>query len=125
MARIISFSIEEDDLLELGEVEKRYRNRSEAIRAGVKHLALEEKALDSLKGYCTAIVIVVHSDEAEADVSSVKHDFANEVKTQVHNSLGKKCAEVFVLEGSSGRLTEFYRRLRQAKKIAYSKFLEI
>ena len=96
MAKIVSFSLEENDLKKLTEIEKKYRNRSEALRAGIEHVFLEERSLEPTTDYSEAIIIVVHNHHAEPDISRLKHDFSNEIKTQVHNTLGKKCVEVFI-----------------------------
>ncbi len=125
MAEIVSFSLDGEDLLRLKGVEKNFRNRSEALRAGIEHLALEEQAIESLRGFCNAVVLVVHSHAAEAEISKVKHDFSGEIKTQVHNSLGEKCVEMFLLEGQADELVDFFRKIKLVRKVSYCKFLPV
>jgi CopG family nickel-responsive transcriptional regulator len=122
---IVSISLNDTILKEIDSIKNSvgYSGRSEVIRAGVRLLILENKENEKLSGNINAILLLVHSPEAEDVVSEIKHNFEEVTTTQIHNHLRNKCLEIFVLDGDSKRIKEMVRQYQISRKIDYLKLI--
>ncbi|MEM4633962.1 MAG: CopG family ribbon-helix-helix protein [Candidatus Anstonellaceae archaeon] len=116
---IISVSLDDDALRELSQLEKiGFSSRSDAIRAGIKALVAESKARSKLSGSIKAVLLVVHSQVEEAAANDQKHRFDDVIRTQLHSDMSKgKCLEVFIMEGSASRISEFANLVQTSKGV--------
>ena len=123
---IISASIDEETLSELDFLCKSlsFSGRSEAIRAGIRSLAAENKSVDGLTGVMKAVLLLVHEENAEKSASHLAHEFEDVVSTHMHSNLKRgKCLEIFVLDGSAERIRALYRAAKASKKMDYARLV--
>ena len=126
MAKIISISLDDGMLSEILKLEKemKFSGRSELVREGIRALLDEKKSRDVLEGEVECILIAVHDENAEDDITEVKHKYEKIIKTQVHNNLkNDKCLEVFVLNGRAESIRDFSSELQTNRKISYTKLV--
>ncbi|MFA5929840.1 MAG: CopG family ribbon-helix-helix protein [Candidatus Micrarchaeia archaeon] len=123
---IISASIDDETLSELDSLCKTllFSGRSEAIRAGIRSLAAENKSAEGLSGEMKAVLLLVHQENAEKGASSLAHEFEDVVSTHIHSNLRReKCLEIFVLAGDSGRIRGLFRAAKGSKKMEYARLV--
>ena len=123
---IISVSIDDETLEELDAIEKSlsFSGRSEAVRAGVRSLASENRNAENLKGEIKAVLLLVHEERAEGSASSLAHDFEDIISTQIHSNLKVgKCLEIFVLSGDARRIRGLFMQAKASKKMEYSRLI--
>ena len=72
---IVSISLTDEILKEIDTLQKNlgFSGRSDAIRAGIRSFVSEEKQKEDLSGDVNAILLVVHNDEYDNQVTEVKH----------------------------------------------------
>jgi CopG family transcriptional regulator, nickel-responsive regulator len=121
---IISISINDRLLKEIDRLEKEqgYSGRSEVIRAGLRLLISEEKEKSRLTGEVEGTVIVVNEEKYNEEISLIRHEFNNIIKTQIHNHLDShKCLQIFVIRGSAAKVKELVKKFQTSKKTEYVK----
>ena len=126
MAKIISISLDDGMLSEILKLEKemKFSGRSELVREGIRALLDEKKSRDVLEGEVECILIAVHDENAEDDITEVKHKYEKIIKTQVINNLkNDKCLEVFVLNGRAELKKEFSSEPPTHRKISCPKLV--
>ena len=123
---IISASIDEGTLCELDALCKSlpFSGRSEAIRAGIRSLAAENKSAEGLSGGIKAVLLLVHEEKVEKSASSLSHEFEDVVSTHIHSNLRRgKCLEIFVLDGEAGRIRALFKAAKASKKMEYARLV--
>ena len=123
---IISVSIDGETLEELDSIEKSFgfSGRSEAVRAGVRSLAAENKGVEKLAGEIKAVLLLVHEERAEGSASGLAHEFEDVISTQIHSNLKiGKCLEIFVLSGNAERIRGLFRQAKASKKMEYARLV--
>jgi len=123
---IISISVDDDTLKAADEaVEKmKMRNRSELFRRGVESVLSEVRQNDALPQNSDAVLIVMHDEDAEGEVTAIKHNYEKITVMQTHTHVGAdKCLEVFVLKGDGKKMSAFSQELLSNRKIQYSKLV--
>ncbi len=82
-----------------------FSGRSEIIRAGIRAFIQEEKQKSNLKDVQNAVLLVVHADEFDDRVASIKHSYEDLIRTHLHNKIDDgRCMEMFFLDGDSKRI---------------------
>lgn len=126
MTKIISMSLSEDLLAEIGHLEKSlgFSGRSEVIRAGVRMLLADARDKERLSGKISGVLLVIHSQGAEGAVTQLKHRFEDIIHTQIHSHMkGDKCLEIFTLEGPAARVVELQKKLTTGGRMDYVKLV--
>lgn len=104
---IVSISLNNEILKELDNLQQTmgFTGRSEIIRAGIRMFVQEEKQKRDLKGGQNAILLVVHDNEFDDQVTGIKHDYEDLIKTHLHNKIdGNRCVELFLLDGDTKKI---------------------
>ncbi|MCX8197931.1 MAG: CopG family ribbon-helix-helix protein [Candidatus Micrarchaeota archaeon] len=116
---IISVSLDNQTLSELSDLLKTgFSSRSDAIRAGIKALVAEKKARSRLSGTAKAVLLVIHTQDAEAEANDPKHSFDDVIRTQLHSDMRDgRCLEVFIMEGRAERVAKFVERMQASSGI--------
>lgn len=117
---IISVSLSDASLRELDRMRREmgFAGRSEIIRAGIRLFAQEEKQRTAARGRQSAILMVLHADEYDAQVAGIKQDYEDLVRTHLHNKIdGDRCVELFVLDGDGSRICEVTNGFRTNKRM--------
>ena len=123
---IISASIDDETLSELDSLCKSlsFSGRSEAIRAGIRSLAAENKSVDGLTGAMKAVLLLVHEEKVEKSASHLAHEFEDVVSTHIHSNLKRgKCLEIFVLDGGAERIRALFKSAKASKKMDYARLV--
>ncbi len=127
MAKIVSFSLDNESLELLDKIEKitSFKNRSELIRAALQILLNESKNLEELEGHISAILVVTHVERTEYELSRIQHQFNDVISTQIHNNMHGMCMETFILHGNAQTIRSFVRTLKESKAVSYVKLMVV
>ncbi len=123
---IISISLNDRILEEIDKIkdEMGFSGRSEVIRAGVRSLSAEFEEDKKLEGKIKSVLLMVHDESNEHEVSDIMHSFRDVVTTHIHTNLkGEKCLEIFVLDGDASRIKELIKLPKTNRKIEYVKLI--
>jgi len=106
--------------------EKKYANRSEAIRDLIRDGLVREEWV-GVKGEVTGVITIVydhHKRELVDTLMSVQHDHQGMIIASQHIHLNHdNCLEVIIVKGASGRTRELFSRLRSAKGVKHGEFV--
>ncbi len=119
---IISISLNDKLLKEINKLEKEqgYSGRSEVIRAGLRLLVNEEREKSKLSGEIEGVIIVVNQERYNEDISKIRHEFNDIIKTQIHNHLeSHKCLQIFVIKGNAEKVKIILKKFQTCKKAEY------
>ncbi len=123
---IVSVSIDEETL---GEADKAvetlgFGNRSDVFRKGVKTLLAEMRTSEGLPANANAVLIAIHREAHEDEITRVKHMFEKIITMQTHTKLDDEhCLEIFVLKGDGKKVGQLAEAFASNKKIKYSKLV--
>lgn len=128
MLPIVSVSLNDDILKEMDVLQKAlgFSGRSEIVRAGIRQLAAEEKDRQNLVGFIHALLMVVHSEESEKQVTDMKHGYDELVQTHLHSKIrGDRCLEVFLLKGQAEEVKKMTKEFQSNKKMDHVKLISM
>jgi len=117
---IVSISLNDEILKQIDTLQKSlgFSGRSDAIRAGIRSFVSEEKQKEDLSGNVNAILLVIHNDEYDNQVTDVKHSFEDLITMHLHSKIeGDKCMELFILKGESDIVSEITKNFQTNKKM--------
>ena len=117
---IVSISLNDEILKQIDSLQKNlgFSGRSDAIRAGIRSFVSEEKQKEDLSGNVNAILLVVHNDEYDNQVTDVKHSFEDLITMHLHSKIeGDKCMELFILKGESELVSDITKNFQINKKM--------
>ena len=117
---IVSISLNDEILKQIDALQKSlgFSGRSDAIRAGIRSFVSEEKQKEDLSGDVNAILLVVHNDEYDNQVTDVKHSFEDLITMHLHSKIeGDKCMELFILKGESELVSDITKNFQINKKM--------
>ena len=117
---IVSISLNDEILKQIDTLQKNlgFSGRSDAIRAGIRSFVSEEKQKEDLSGNVNAILLVIHNDEYDNQVTDVKHSFEDLITMHLHSKIeGDKCMELFILKGESDIVSEITKNFQTNKKM--------
>lgn len=125
---IVSVSLNDDILSEMDSLQKAlgFSGRSEIVRAGIRQLAAEEKDRQNLVGFTHALLMVVHDEESEKQVTDLKHGYDELVQTHLHSKVrGDRCLEVFLLKGDAEDVKKMTKEFQSNKKMDHVKLISM
>ena len=117
---IISISLNENIIQELDKLQKLlgFSGRSEIVRASVRNLLLEEKRIDELSGVLHSVLLVIHDEKSDQEISEIRHGFDKIINTHIHNKIDKdRCLEIFVLYGDAREIKNITKRFQGNRKM--------
>ena len=117
---IVSISLNDEILKQIDALQKNlgFSGRSDAIRAGIRSFVSEEKQKEDLSGNVNAILLVVHNDEYDNQVTEVKHSYEDLITMHLHSKIeGDKCMEFFILKGESELVSDITKNFQINKKM--------
>ena len=103
---IVSISLNNDILTEIDNLQKAlgFSGRSEIVRAGIRNLLAEEKDRQDLYGDLFAVLLAIHDEKSDDQVTEMRHDYDKLITTHIHNKIDRdRCLEIFLLNGESCR----------------------
>jgi CopG family nickel-responsive transcriptional regulator len=117
---IISISLNENIIQELDKLQKflGFSGRSEIVRASVRNLLLEEKRIEELDGILHSVLLVIHDEKSDQEISEMRHDYDKIINTHIHNKIDKdRCLEIFVLYGDSNDIKNMTKKFQGNRKM--------
>jgi CopG family transcriptional regulator, nickel-responsive regulator len=117
---IISISLNENIIQKLDKLQKflGFSGRSEIIRASVRNLLLEEKRIDELSGILHSVLLVIHDEKSDQEISEIRHGFDKIINTHIHNKIDKdRCLEIFVLYGDAREIKNITKKFQGNRKM--------
>lgn len=117
---IISISLNENIIQELDKLQKflGFSGRSEIVRASVRNLLLEEKRIDELSGVLHSVLLVIHDEKSDQEISEIRHGFDKIINTHIHNKIDKdRCLEIFVLYGDAKEIKDITKKFQGNRKM--------
>ncbi len=125
---VISLSINDQLLSELDKIQSKmgFSGRSEALRAAIRLLLAEAPREIASDENAVALLLLIHTHDAEDVVTEAKHRFLDIIHTQIHNRFkADKCLELFILNGQPSRIMELRNIFQKSDLIDYVKMLVI
>jgi CopG family nickel-responsive transcriptional regulator len=122
----MSISLNDNIIKDMDKLQKElgYSGRSEMIRAGIRMLIASERENSKLSGMISGTLIVVNEERNNEDISRIRHDHNEIIKTQIHNHMDShKCLQIFILEGDAVKVKRLMKDLQTSKKADYVKLV--
>jgi CopG family nickel-responsive transcriptional regulator len=117
---IVSISLNENIIQELDKLQEilGFSGRSEIVRASVRNLLLEEKRIEGLTGVLHSVLLVIHDEKSDQEISEMRHDYDRIINTHIHNKIDKdRCLEIFVLYGDSEDIKNMTKKFYGNRKM--------
>lgn len=103
-----------------------FSGRSEIIRAGIRNLLSDERMKEDLDGEINSLLLAVHDEDSDDQVSSIRHDFDKIIIVHLHNKIDKdRCLEIFSLKGDAKDIKEISRQLQVNKRMHFVKLIVV
>ena len=124
---IVSVSLNEDIIESLDKLKSLgFSGRSEIIRAGIRNLLSDERMKEDLDGEINSLLLAVHDEDSDDQVSSIRHDFDKIIIVHLHNKIDKdRCLEIFALKGDAKHIKEISRQLQINKRMHFVKLIVV
>lgn len=124
---IVSVSLNEDIIESLDKLKSLgFSGRSEIIRAGIRNLLSDERMKEDLDGEINSLLLAVHDEDSDDQVSSIRHDFDKIIIVHLHNKIDKeRCLEIFSLKGDAKDVKEISRQLQINKRMHFVKLIVV
>jgi CopG family nickel-responsive transcriptional regulator len=125
---IVSVSLNDDILQEVDKLQKTlgFSGRSEIVRAGIRNLLAEERDRQNLTGNLYAILMVIHDEKSDDQVSEMRHDYDKLIGTHIHNKIdGDRCLEIFMLKGEAEDIRDMTKKFQSNKKMDHVKLMAL
>lgn len=103
-----------------------FSGRSEIIRAGIRNLLSDERMKEDLDGEINSLLLAVHDEDSDDQVSSIRHDFDKIIIVHLHNKIDRdRCLEIFSLKGDAKDVKEISRQLQINKRMHFVKLIVV
>ena len=124
---IVSVSLNEDIIESMDKLKSLgFSGRSEIIRAGIRNLLSDERMKEDLDGEINSLLLAVHDEDSDDQVSSIRHDFDKIIIVHLHNKIDKdRCLEIFSLKGDAKDIKAISRKLQVNKKMHFVKLIVV
>jgi CopG family nickel-responsive transcriptional regulator len=123
----VSVSLNEEIIESLDKLKSLgFSGRSEIIRAGIRNLISDERMKEDLDGEINSLLLAVHNEDSDDQVSSIRHDFDKIIIVHLHNKIDKdRCLEIFSLKGDAKDVKEISRQLQINKRMHFVKLIVV
>ena len=124
---IVSVSLNEDIIESMDKLKSLgFSGRSDIIRAGIRNLLSDERMKEDLDGEINSLLLAVHDEDSDDQVSSIRHDFDKIIIVHLHNKIDKdRCLEIFSLKGDAKDIKAISRKLQVNKKMHFVKLIVV
>jgi CopG family nickel-responsive transcriptional regulator len=123
----VSVSLNEEIIESLDKLKSiGFSGRSEIIRAGIRNLLSDERMKEDLDGEINSLLLAVHDEDSDEQVSSIRHNFDKIIIVHLHNKIDKdRCLEIFSLKGDAKDVKEISRQLQINKRMHFVKLIVV
>ena len=104
---IVSISLNKEILEKIDELQNTlgFAGRSEIVRAGIRNLLAEERERQELIGIIHALLLVIHDEKSDDQVSEMRHEYDKLINTHLHNKIDRnRCLEIFLVSGEANEI---------------------
>lgn len=125
---IVSVSLNEDILVEVDKLQKSlgFSGRSEIVRAGIRNLLAEERDRQNLSGSLYAVLLAIHDEKSDDQVTMMQHAYDRLITTHIHNKIdGDRCLEIFLLKGKAEEVKAMTKKFLSNKKMDHVKLISM
>ena len=122
----MSVSLNDEILTEIDRLQKTlgFSGRSEIVRAGVRNLLAEEKDRQNLSGNLFAVLLAIHDEKSDDQVTEMGHGYDKLITTHIHNKIdGDRCLEIFMLKGDAEEIKDMTKKFQSNKKMDHVKLI--
>lgn len=123
---IVSISLNEDIIKDINRLQKNlgFSGRSEIVRAGLRYMIAEQKEKENLQGEVSALLLIIHREEEDDQITSMRHDYEEVINTHLHSKIDKdRCVEIFLLKGEASLIKDMTRKFQINKKLDHVKLI--
>lgn len=123
---IVSISLNEDIIKDINRLQKNlgFSGRSEIVRAGLRNMIAEQKEKENLQGEVSALLLIIHREEEDDQITSMRHDYEEVINTHLHSKIDKdRCVEIFLLKGEASLIKDMTRKFQINKKLDHVKLI--
>ena len=123
---IVSISLNNDILTEIDKLQKAlgFSGRSEIVRAGIRNLLAEEKDRQDLYGELFAVLLAIHDEKSDDQVTDMQHDYDRLITTHIHNKIDRdRCLEISLLKGEAAEIKDMTKKFQSNKKMDHVKLI--
>jgi CopG family transcriptional regulator, nickel-responsive regulator len=123
---IVSISLNKEILEKIDELQNTlgFAGRSEIVRAGIRNLLAEERERQELIGIIHALLLVIHDEKSDDQVSEMRHEYDKLINTHLHNKIDRnRCLEIFLVSGEANEIREMTKKFQSNKKMDHTKLV--
>jgi CopG family nickel-responsive transcriptional regulator len=117
---IVSVSLNDDILNEMEKLQKLlgFSGRSEIVRAGIRNMLSEEKQRNDLTGMLHSLLLVIHDEKSDDEISNMRHSYDKLINTHLHSKIDRdRCLEIFLLRGEAEEIRHMTREFQANKRM--------
>lgn len=123
---IVSISLNEDIIKDIDKLQKTmgFSGRSEIVRAGLRNMIAEEREREEIAGPISALLLVIHDEENDEQVTQMRHDYEEVINTHLHSKIDQdRCVEIFLLKGEASSIKEMTKKFQTNRKLDHVKLI--
>jgi len=123
---IVSVSLNDEIIKEMDKIQRElgFSGRSEIMRAGIRQLMAEERDKRNLTGHIYALLLAIHDETSDYEVTEMGHAYDTIIGTHIHNKIDReKCLEIFLLRGDAKEIIEMAKKFRTNRKMDHVKLV--
>ena len=116
----MSVSLNDDLLNEMEKIQKLlgFSGRSEIVRAGIRNMLSEEKQRNDLTGMLHSLLLVIHDEKSDDEISNMRHSYDKLINTHLHSKIDRdRCLEIFLLRGEAEEIRRMTREFQANKRM--------
>jgi CopG family transcriptional regulator, nickel-responsive regulator len=116
----VSVSLNDDILNEMEKLQKLlgFSGRSEIVRAGIRSMLSEEKQRNDLTGMLHSLLLVIHDEKSDDEISNMRHSYDKLINTHLHSKIDRdRCLEIFLLRGEAEEIRRMTREFQANKRM--------
>ncbi len=116
----MSVSLNEDIMNEMDKLQKTlgFSGRSEIVRAGIRNMLSEEKQRNDLTGLIHSLLLVIHDEKSDDEISNMRHSYDKLINTHLHSKIDRnRCLEIFLLRGEAEEIRHMTKDFQSNKKM--------
>jgi CopG family nickel-responsive transcriptional regulator len=125
---IVSISLNREILDQIDKLQNAlgYSGRSEIIRAGLRNLLAEERQRQDLTGLLHGVLLIVHDEKSDDQVTEMRHDYDRLINTHLHSKIDSdRCLEIFLIKGDANDIREMTKKFQTNKKVEHIKLISM
>jgi CopG family nickel-responsive transcriptional regulator len=107
-------------MIEMDKLQKAlgFSGRSEIVRAGIRSMLSEEKQRNDLTGVLHSLLLVIHDEKSDDEISNMRHSYDRLINTHLHSKIDRnRCIEIFLLRGEAEEIRWMTKDFQSNKKM--------